>query len=398
MSNNTGTATIMVVDDTPENLNLLKDMLEGKGYRVLAFPNGRTALSAAAKKPPDLILLDIEMPEMDGFEVCEQLKADGILKEIPVLFISALTDAEEKVKAFAAGGVDYVTKPFHFEEVNARVEVHLDLRRMRQNLETSNQQLRDLMEQKNRLLKVLDEELKWAGEMQRVLLKPRITGSDKVDFLVSYKPIVSLYCGGDYYDVVSLSTNRYLLLLGDVSGHGVRAALITGILKAIIYPEYIRDALRRDLSPADFLSWLNERMNFELRKTSGVFVTFLAGVLDLDAGTFRYANAGHDHPVLMRSAGCRKLAVSGPGIGLMSPISYIEETVEIQSGDVLNLFTDGLTELDCPEGKTVLDASSIFEAAHGAKDYHKHIMQKALCEAGASDFADDLTLLTAVIR
>ena len=170
MSNNTGTATIMVVDDTPENLNLLKDMLEGKGYRVLAFPNGRTALSAAAKKPPDLILLDIKMPEMDGFEVCEQLKADGILKEIPVLFISALTDAEEKVKAFAAGGVDYVTKPFHFEEVNARVEVHLDLRRMRQNLETSNQQLRDLMEQKNRLLKVLDEELKWAGEMQRVLL------------------------------------------------------------------------------------------------------------------------------------------------------------------------------------------------------------------------------------
>ena len=398
MTDTSETTTIMAVDDTPENLNLLRDMLQGKGYRVLAFPDGRTALNAAAKNPPDLILLDINMPEMNGFEVCERLKADEALKEIPVLFISALAEVTDKVKAFELGGVDYVTKPFQFDEVHARVETHLDLRRMRKNLETSNLQLSQLMEQKEQQRKVLEEELKWAGEMQKVLLKPRIIGSERVDFLVSYRPVTALYCGGDYYDVIQLSNDRYLLLLGDVSGHGVKAALITGILKAIIYPEYVRAALKRELSPADFLSWLNDRMNFELRKTTGIFVTFFAGVLDLEKRTFRYANAGQNHPVLIRKSGSRKLAVSGAGIGFISPISYTEEIMKIEPGDVLNIFSDGLTELDCPEGKKILEASAIFEAIHDTADYHKHVMQRALDESGACDFSDDITLLTAIIR
>ena len=141
------TANIMVVDDTPANLNLLQKMLLDKGYRVLAFPDGKMALAAAAKHPPDIILLDINMPEMNGFEVCERLKADAVLKEIPVIFISALIETEDKIKAFALGGVDYVTKPFQFEEVNSRVETHLRLRR---------QQL-ELEEERRRLQQALDE-------------------------------------------------------------------------------------------------------------------------------------------------------------------------------------------------------------------------------------------------
>ena len=398
MNSENKTATIMVVDDTPANLKLLEEMLQGQGYRVVQFPRGDMALKAAAKNPPDLILLDIMMPEMDGFEVCRRLKADERLKEIPVLFISALDGTEDKVKAFSGGGLDYVTKPFQEEEVLARVETHLDLRRMRKNLEGSNLQLRELTEQKEKQRKALEEELKLAGEMQKVLLKPRITGSEQVKFLVSYRPVTSLYCGGDYYDVIYLSKERYFLLLGDVSGHGVRAALVTGILKAIIYPEYVRDALSRDLSPADFLSWLNGRMNFELRKTTGVFLTFLAGVLDLEKRTFRYANAGQNHPVMIRKSGSKELAVSGAGIGVFSPISYTEETVDIQPGDVLNLFTDGLTELDCPEGKKTLDASAIFETIDDTANYHNRIMKRALYESGASGFTDDITLLTAIIR
>jgi putative two-component system response regulator len=143
MDERTETATLMVVDDTPANLNLLRDMLKGKNYRVLTFPDGRMALNAAAKNPPDLILLDIMMPEMDGFEVCERLKADDALKEIPVLFISALTEVTDKVKAFSAGGVDYVTKPFQFEEVSARVETHLRLRKMKIELEKYNLHLEE---------------------------------------------------------------------------------------------------------------------------------------------------------------------------------------------------------------------------------------------------------------
>lgn len=119
--------TIMVVDDTPANLRLLNEMLQSQGYRVLVFPRGKLALAAAQKSAPDIILLDINMPEMNGYEVCEHLKADDKLKDIPVLFISALTETADKVKAFSTGGVDYVTKPFQMEEVIARVKTHLQV-------------------------------------------------------------------------------------------------------------------------------------------------------------------------------------------------------------------------------------------------------------------------------
>ena len=102
---------ILVVDDTKANLKLLSDMLRGEGHRVRPVPSGTLALRAASVDPPDLILLDINMPEMDGYEVCRRLKADDDLKDIPVIFLSALSETEDKVKAFQSGGVDYVSKP-----------------------------------------------------------------------------------------------------------------------------------------------------------------------------------------------------------------------------------------------------------------------------------------------
>jgi len=122
----------MVVDDQPANLKLLEDLLTQQGHAVRSFPRGRLALEASARTLPDLILLDINMPEMDGFEVCKRLKADEKLSHIPVLFLSALNETRDKVNAFRAGGVDYITKPFQLEEVRARVETHLQLHRARQ--------------------------------------------------------------------------------------------------------------------------------------------------------------------------------------------------------------------------------------------------------------------------
>jgi CheY-like chemotaxis protein len=119
---------IMVVDDNPANLKMLEDALRQMSYRVRCFPRGRMALAAAAENPPDLILLDVNMPEMNGYEVCERLKATPLLAGIPVLFISALHETDDKVKGFHSGGVDYISKPFQFEEVYARVETHLKLR------------------------------------------------------------------------------------------------------------------------------------------------------------------------------------------------------------------------------------------------------------------------------
>jgi len=123
-------SNILIVDDTPANLLLLERMLSARGFKTQTVLSGKLALQAARAEPPDLILLDIAMPEMNGYEVCEQFKADAALKEIPVIFISALTDTLDKVKAFRVGGVDYVTKPFQFEEVFARVQTHLQLGRL----------------------------------------------------------------------------------------------------------------------------------------------------------------------------------------------------------------------------------------------------------------------------
>ena len=143
-------ARIMVVDDTPANLKLLDEMLRERSYQVFTFPSAELALKALARNVPDLILLDINMPGMNGFQMCERLRADQATADIPVLFISAMTDTEAKVQAFGAGGLDYVTKPFQFDEVHARVETHLRLHRMKVELERHNRHLETLVEEKVR--------------------------------------------------------------------------------------------------------------------------------------------------------------------------------------------------------------------------------------------------------
>ncbi|MCC3435501.1 MAG: response regulator [Microcoleus sp. PH2017_29_MFU_D_A] len=138
---------ILVVDDTPANLRLLAGILNGKGYKVRPVPSGELALSAAQGMPPDLILLDIMMPEMNGYEVCEKIKADERTRDIPVIFISAINDVLDKVKAFAVGGVDYITKPFQMEEVLVRVETHLAMCQLQKKLKQKNDELTITLEQ-----------------------------------------------------------------------------------------------------------------------------------------------------------------------------------------------------------------------------------------------------------
>lgn len=134
-------ASILIVDDTPENLRLLSRMLAWQGYQVRAANSGILALQSARANPPDLVLLDIVMPEMDGYETCERLKAEARTRDIPIIFISALDKAFNKIQAFAVGGVDYVTKPFEAEEVLARVATHLALRELQTRLEEANTKL-----------------------------------------------------------------------------------------------------------------------------------------------------------------------------------------------------------------------------------------------------------------
>ncbi|MBM3235616.1 response regulator [Candidatus Poribacteria bacterium] len=134
-------AKILIVDDVPANLNVLCQVLETEGYKIVAAPSGTVALQLAQRTQPDLILLDIMMPEMDGFETCRQLNANPATAEIPVIFITAKDEMNSVVKGFEVGGVDYITKPFRYEEVRARVQTHLTIKGLQKRLREANQEI-----------------------------------------------------------------------------------------------------------------------------------------------------------------------------------------------------------------------------------------------------------------
>ncbi|MCD4655616.1 response regulator, partial [bacterium] len=149
---NTDRDRIMVVDDTPENLKLLSSLLKDNGYKVYALPRGDLALQAALRNPPDLILMDINMPGINGYDTCRLLKQDPTLRDIPVIFISALNQTIDKVEAFRVGGVDYITKPFYFEEIQVRLTTHLRLRKMQLALENHNRLLEKRVQEQVKLI------------------------------------------------------------------------------------------------------------------------------------------------------------------------------------------------------------------------------------------------------
>lgn len=158
---------ILVVDDKPDNLRLLSNILSGAGYKVRKVLNGRLAIDAAQLDPPDLILLDIMMPETDGYQVCQSLKQHQQTEDIPIIFLSALDTVANKVKAFTMGGVDYITKPFQQEEVLARVKTHLRLRQLNRELQQRNSHLKREVKQRKKVaaeLKATLQELKEAQE------------------------------------------------------------------------------------------------------------------------------------------------------------------------------------------------------------------------------------------
>ena len=172
---------ILLVDDNPTNLQVLFQTLEGRDYNLLVAKNGEMALSIARKALPNLILLDIMMPGIDGYEVCRQLKADPATREIPVIFLSALGDTKDKVQGLDLGAVDYVTKPFQPDEVIARVNTHLTIYRLK----------REVQEQRDEL----EHELRVVADEQRKLLPDKLPHIDGLNLSVHYE--TSRYAGGD---------------------------------------------------------------------------------------------------------------------------------------------------------------------------------------------------------
>jgi sigma-B regulation protein RsbU (phosphoserine phosphatase) len=378
---------VILVDDEQNILNSLKrelhDWASERKLEILTAISGRIGLEILSERGEGAVIVvsDLKMPEMKGSDFLTVVREK--YPDIVTILLTGYSETEEVIKAVRAGIFSYMLKPWDSDYLVAELQKAFDYGEVRR--------------QNARYLKTMEDELKWAGEMQKAILKPSLPRSEGVEFRASYRPVPSLYCGGDYYDVVFLSSDRYLLLIGDVAGHGVRAALVTGILKAVIYPEYLRACVGKEFSPAAFLSWLNERMNFELRSASGLIVTFFAGLLDMKAGTLRYANAGQNHPVIVRLGKAHELPVSGSGLGYAVSVTYAEQVVSIKSEDVITLFTDGLVEPGAAEGSPAIKPSVLFESVEYSQDYHRRLLEAALAQSGRPDFDDDVTIVTARI-
>jgi serine phosphatase RsbU (regulator of sigma subunit) len=368
-------STILVVDDSPVNLQVLVRTLDGAGHRILAARDGRAALEIARRARPNLMLLDLMMPGLDGFEVCRAIKADPLTRDTAVIFLSARGDVSDKVSGLQLGAVDYITKPIQTEEVQARVANHL----MRQYLE------RELRHSLARL----DHELESAGAMQRLILPSALPSHPSVQFAAHYR--TSRHAGGDYYDVLELGPNRFGIMVADVSGHGAPSAIVMAMIRAVLH------SLPNPDDPPAVLRHLNR--HFAFLWESSMFATAVYAVLDAERRTLRLSCAGHPPPLRLRPAApVVPIPVDAVRPLLFGEVGEIPCHEEIlQPGDRILMYTDGITDREAADG-TLYEEPRLRSALAGARALAPDALVRRIVAdvegfAGGREPDDDQTLV-----
>lgn len=378
-------ASILVVDDTRANLRFLANILTLQGYTVRPAINGTMALSSAQAKPPDLILLDILMPDMNGYEVCAKLKADPATRDIPVIFLSALNEVLDKVRAFDIGGVDYITKPFQVEEVVVRVETHLALRNLQRCLEEKNEQLQ-------KEIAAREQELALAGQIQASFLTTTLPDIPGWQLSMTLKP--ARIMSGDFYDVHALPNGDLGVLIADVVDKGVGAALYMA-LSCTLFRTY---AAEYPTQPERVISAVNQRILADTGANS--FITAFYGVLDPATGVLTYCNAGHNPPYWIKHRACgeiQPLTGTGTPLGIFDDRSWTQETTQLAPGDVLVLYTDGVTDAQNAQASFFdeerLRASVQANLGRSAREIQDAILEDIFEFVGQAPQLDDIALV-----
>ena len=317
---------ILIVDDTPVNIGVISGALKDS-YKTKVATNGEKALAlASAEEKPDLILLDIMMPGMDGYEVCSRLKADPATSEIPVIFLTGQTSAEDETRGFEVGAVDYVHKPFSPAVVNARVRSHILLREARAQLAAQ--------------LLALNNELEMARQIQLSILPHSIPKLSGLEIAARFLPMTSV--AGDFYDFIHIDGKHIGILIADVSGHGLPSALIASMLQVSLTGQAGHAS-----EPSKVLAGLNRAL---CGKFTDNFVTAAYVYVDLEKSLMRYAGAGHP-PVLQwrNSTGkTAKVLENGLVLGMIEDAIYEALEFPLERGDRYVLYTDGVPEAANP--------------------------------------------------
>jgi len=369
---------LLLVDDDPENIEIVNSIL-GDKYEMRVAKNGVKALELANMEPtPRLILLDVIMPHMDGYEACKRLKADPKTRDIPVIFLTGKTDVADETRGFEVGAVDYIHKPFSPPIVTARVRTQL--------------MLRDAHETVARQLQTLNSELDMARQVQSSILPREIPDVPGLEIVARYLPMHSV--AGDFYDFLVVDEKHLGILIADVSGHGLPSALIASMLQSALAWQSSHAS-----DPGQVLSGLNRSIN---GKFESHFVTAAYLFVDLENGTLKYAGAAHP-PLLLwqpKLARVTEYVENGLMLGPFSNASYSSMTFSPQQGDRIVLFTDGIVEARNSSGSEfgVDHLRQILELKHdlplgrfadavlyGLSDWSEHAI--------GSSQSDDITLL-----
>jgi len=367
---------VLLVDDAKANLDILVEGLKSDHKLSLAL-NGETALQIATRTAPDLVLLDIVMPGMDGYEVCRRLRQMPETAEVPIMFLSSLEEVQNKTRGFEAGANDYLTKPFEMLEVKARV--------------------RSLLKAKaysDAVKEQIASELRVAREIQMGMLPHDFAGMEQaysVELGAVLEPAREV--GGDLYGVCAAAKERLVIFLGDVSGKGLPASMF--MVRAISLARLLS---REIAEPERILARLNDELAAD--NPSGMFVTFLCAVFDSGSGRLTLANAGHCRPVLLRPGEPPRWAVPqlGTALGFESGLEFERTELSLRPGDALAFYTDGVSEAFNPQdecyGNERLLADVGVLAGQSAPAITAGLLQQVRAFAGSAPQSDDIAILT----
>lgn len=371
---------ILIVDDEEINLSILVEGLKSE-YKINVAKNGENALRIARRNPPDLVLLDIMMPGMDGYEVCRQIRQIPELTEIPIMFLSSREELESKVIGFEAGANDYLTKPFEMLEVKARVHSLLKVKAYN-----------DAVKEQ------IASELKIAREIQMGMLPHDFSGLEKT-YNVELEGILqpAREVGGDLYGVCGVEKDRLVIYIGDVSGKGIPASLF--MVRAVSLALLLS---REIIEPEQILYRLNNELSVD--NPSYMFVTFLCAVYIPSTRTLTIANGGQCRPLLLRRGETPRPAVSnlGTALGIEQGIKFNQTELTLNPGDTIIFYTDGVTEAlnqeeECYGDKRILEdterliGKSVSEITAG-------LLAKVHEFAGKASQSDDIAILTLHIK
>ena len=350
--------TVLAVDDNQSNLDVLQRRLERHGLSVVTAVNGREALEKVAAQAFDLILLDIIMPELDGYQVLLELKKDPGHRHLPVIMISALDELDSVIRCIEAGAEDYLPKPFNPTLLRARISACLEKKSLR---DAEQRHLRTIEETKQRL----DGELAEAAHYVRSILPEPATDPLPIDW--KYQPSTEL--GGDAFGYHWIDPDHFAVYLLDVCGHGVGASLLSVTAINVIRSGSLPHTDFRD--PGAVLSALN--VAFPMEKQNNMYFTIWYGVFHAPSRTLRHASGGHPPALLLTpddtgGQQCHRLRAPGLIIGAMDDIVYQSHSCHLPPGSRLLVLCDGCYEITRPDGRVLeFDEFADFMKQHGAE-------------------------------